>query len=60
MTDSKNDSITGASLAKVLGESKHWPVIANGMEVGIECIRKNAVVYELSAHNDVLICLIGC
>lgn len=61
MAYSEDDNITAArDRAKILGKSKYWPVITNNAEVGVECIRKNAVVYELSADNDVLACLIGC
>lgn len=60
MANSEYDSITGSrDRAKILGKSKYWPVITDSAEVGVGCIRKNAVVYELSAHDDVLTCLVG-
>ena len=61
MPDSEHNSITSArDRAKILGKSKHWPVITNSAEVGVKCIRQNAIVYELSAHNNILTRLIGC
>lgn len=60
MTDGEDNSITGAGdLAKILGKSKYWPVVANRAEIGVERIGKDTVVYELSANNDVATCLIG-
>lgn len=61
MTDSEDDSLAGSrDGAKIVCKSKHWPVILNSTVVGVECIRKYTVVYELSAHDGVLTCLIGC
>lgn len=60
VSDREHDGITGArDHAEILGKCKNWPVVANSTEIGVKRIRQSAIIYELSAHDDILARLIG-